>query len=496
MASFDGGSDLLAIQSIKASAEKVDRVCFHPVEPLLAFADRANRITVWNFESNEVRSASSRLYPPLLGAQRTPSSEGRRCAPSLAAPPQGADRSPPAPLNPFSLSLSLSLSLRAQVVYTNQLGGADEGALQEAALRARADKDAAALGAPPPPPPPPPAEASLAAKAAASGAVRDLAFFDLDTCFWQLATQRALQYGAYDASGVPTLGALRALRARRWLLAACDNKVTLHDLSSAASLDISRAAAFESRAPTRLAFLLLNAASLTGFGGGGGGAGAPPEVTPVLAVGVSSGAIFLVDPTTMAVYAKLAGGHKGAVTALLPLGSPSPGGPDRLISASADGSVAVWDPSRTPARGADREMAPAKTFKAHDGAVRSAALFVAHGVAAGNAAAAPSRLPLRLATAGEDKKVALWDVATWAQLARCQPLPPKAGASFVGWAPWGGAGLGAHPSLVVASGESAAVMGLDPATLQARPMIDLQGRIDPGQKKSPKVYHAAVHPTR
>ena len=41
------------------------------------------------------------------------------------------------------------------------------------------------------------------------------------------------------------------------------------------------------------------------------------------------------------VYAKLTGVHKGAVTALLPMGSLEPGGPDRLISAGADGTIAV-----------------------------------------------------------------------------------------------------------------------------------------------------------
>ncbi len=40
-------------------------------------------------------------------------------------------------------------------------------------------------------------------------------------------------------------------------------------------------------------------------------------------------------------YAKLTGVHKGAVTALLPMGSLEPGGPDRLISAGIDGTIAV-----------------------------------------------------------------------------------------------------------------------------------------------------------
>jgi WD40 repeat protein len=192
----------------------------------------------------------------------------------------------------------------------------------------------------------------------------------------------------------------------------------------------------------------------------------------------------------MTVYAKLAGGHRGAITALLPLGAAAPGGPDRLVSASADGSVAVWDPSRTPVRGAGREIAPAKAFKAHDSGVRSAALFAAY---AGDKL---QELPLRLATVGDDRRVALWDARTWQEVGRVQPLPGKASCNFVGFAPWGGAGLGVHPSLVLTSGESATVMGLDPGTKAAQPLVNLQGRIDPGQKKVPKIYHAAVHPTR
>lgn len=74
------------------------------------------------------------------------------------------------------------------------------------------------------------------------------------------------------------------------------------------------------------------------------------------------------------VYAKLAGVHKAAVTALLTMGSLEPGGADRLLSASADGVVALWTPSaktRTP----DAEHMPVATFKAHDGAVLSMSFF-------------------------------------------------------------------------------------------------------------------------
>ena len=49
-------------------------------------------------------------------------------------------------------------------------------------------------------------------------------------------------------------------------------QVVLHDLASADARDIPRAACFESRAPTALAFLLLNLPSLTGYSASGGAA--------------------------------------------------------------------------------------------------------------------------------------------------------------------------------------------------------------------------------
>lgn len=95
-------------------------------------------------------------------------------------------------------------SMPLQLLYDTQLGGADEAALQEAALRQRADRGAAAAGlsgaaaaA---------QEASLAAKGTASGLVRDIKFLDMDTCFWQIARQHWMQYGAFDDHTIPYLG--------------------------------------------------------------------------------------------------------------------------------------------------------------------------------------------------------------------------------------------------------------------------------------------------
>lgn len=44
-----------------------------------------------------------------------------------------------------------------------------------------------------------------------------------------------------------------------------------------------------------------------------------------------------------------------------------------------------------------------------------------------------------------------WDTATWKQIGSAKPLQ-KASCHTVAFAPWGGAALGVHPSLVLCSG--------------------------------------------
>jgi len=190
------------------------------------------------------------------------------------------------------------------------------------------------------------------------------------------------------------------------------------------------------------------------------------------------------------VFGKLSGAHRGAIASLFALASVAPGGPDCLISTSADGTVATWDPSRTTRRGAEREISPIKVFKAHDNGVLDATLFVSPPTEA-----SAQSLPLCLATVGEDRKVALWDVATWNMISRAQPLPKNTCRS-IGFAPWGSAGLGVRPSIVLASGESTSLLGLNPSSGKIEPLINLLGMVDPGQKKLPKIYEIAVHPTR
>ena len=65
----------------------------------------------------------------------------------------------------------------------------------------------------------------------------------------------------------------------------------------------------------------------------------------------------------------------------------------------------------------------------------------------------PCPLPrsARTLSAGEDKRVHMWEVGSWKPFAKAQPLQ-KATCHSIGWAPWGGTGLGAHPSLLRAPG--------------------------------------------
>lgn len=462
---------LLNIHSIRSSKEKIDLVEFHPVQPWAAFVDRLSNILVWNYESNEV-SISLSLSP----------------------------------LSPFSFLETdqphLSLFLHAQIVYENQLGGADEAALQEATLRYKAAKDTAAATSTAPPE----LDPSISSKSTASGTVKAIQFLDLDVAFWQANRGISMRHGTADAStAIPHLGAAPGIVGRRWLIAACENKLVIHDLSSAEAIDIPRSSATDSKAPTALAMLILNLPTLMGVrtlttagsiaddGNPGNALPSAVEALPILAVGTTGGSVYLLSPLTGAVFGKLSGAHKGSITAMTVVSGDFPGAPDMLITASTDGTIAIWDPSRSPARGSDREMSPKVSYKAHDGSVNSMALFLAHDDGT------PAPPPLRLATVGEDKKIAFWEVGgkAWGKPAagKMQPLA-KSSFHSIAWAPWGSAGLNAHPSVLTATGDTPGVYGLNPTTGVLFKYLSLHDRIDPGQKKTPKIYQLSVHPTR
>ena len=105
-------------------------------QPWLAFVDRNSSVSVWNYESDE----ASWVLPPLLllllpllrGLARLPQARaGLRWLQN--------ERMPRA-------TLPQMIPNFPQLLYDAQLGGADEAALQEAALRQRADRGAAAAG--------------------------------------------------------------------------------------------------------------------------------------------------------------------------------------------------------------------------------------------------------------------------------------------------------------------------------------------------------------
>ena len=387
------------------------------------------------------------------------------------------------------------------MVYDNQLGGADEAALQEASLRQRAAIEAAAITQQGSPGKASavftPQDSNLAGKSTASGSVRSICFLDLDVAFWQMNYGLSLRHNAADGNAIPHLGRTPGLGGRRWVAIACENKIIIHDLCSAEAIDVARSAATDSKAPTTLAVLILNYPSLMGVahmpaddGGGGNINTIAAEALPMLAVGTSGGSIYLISPTSGAVFAKLTGGHKGSVTCMVALSGENPGGPDMLISGSADGSISVWDPSRSAARGPDREISPKVTItKAHEGAIHDMCLFMHHE------GGHPVPPPLKLVTVGEDKRLAMWEIGSWKSLGKLQPLQ-KAACHSVKWAPWGSAGLNAHPSMLLATGDVPVVLGLHPVTGEVTRYISLENMIDPGQKKIPKVYSLAVHPTR
>lgn len=188
---FDRSPELLQIVSVRSTKEKVDRVAWHPVQPWLAYVDRQSNVSVLDFDKDE--ASGSDLGPAeRLAAQNAwtvPLPPNRLPLPATYTLPTHATR------------------LSLQLLYDAQLGGADEAALQEAALRQRADSGGAAAAGQS-------AttaamqEASLSAKGTASGLVKDIQFFDMDTCFWQIARQHWMQYGASDDHTIPYLGAL------------------------------------------------------------------------------------------------------------------------------------------------------------------------------------------------------------------------------------------------------------------------------------------------
>jgi hypothetical protein len=477
----------------KRTSDKLDTVCFHPIQPLVCLSDRGGKVLVWDYEADEV-------------------------------------------------------------IYMNQFGGVDEGGMQEMVLRERAehysslinstglmgdDKDAVArqdwkrgekkrLKK----------DMRFQGMGISSGKVVDVRFLDWQTCMWQQGRQDGLD-GVSAESGIRAAfstdslgmggdqsgGTARVVggSARRhcWVVIASENKVTMHDLASSRGVDILRASCFESAKPTKLAFLVRNAGALVGKGNAETQSSdqvvrdlqSQHYVAPIIAVGTSSGAIYLVLVSTGQVVAKCADAHSKAVTCLEVIGPARQGGPDRLVSGSLDGSIAVWDPSRSVKTVGGKGGAciqPITCFKAHEGEVHDLQLFgiqVANGFSevegkspSTHAHSTTTALSLRpfLASVGADKQLCTWNTTSWnREYMPVQALQDSALVSL-GTTLKPGIGMGSSAPLVGVSDKSCAIFALDPTANMAksRVIVDVEPWLDKGNKKRPKIYSIAVNPSK
>lgn len=133
-------------------------------------------------------------------------------------------------------------------------------------------------------------------------------------------------------------------------------------------------------------------------------------------------------------------------------------------------------------------MAAVTSFKAHEGGVNG----LCYGTLPGEGA---TGVQFRLSSVGEDRCVCVWDGVSFRPRNREQPLG-KASCNTVDFLIGGELAVGTGPCLVATSKETPVVLGHHPLTGQHTVLLDLTSVIDPGHKKIPKVYGAAVHPVK
>ena len=352
----------------------------------------------------------------------------------------------------------------------------------------------------------------------ASGKVVDVGFVDWHMCVWQLHRQDSMELGD-EQRGVETFDSFEedgVSKHHCWVVVASENKVTMHDLASSRGMDFVRSACFEGNKPTRVACLVRVGRGMV-QGGVSHASSASPNasnmISPVLAVGTSTGSIYLIHVSTGKVVAKCAGAHSKAVTCLQVIGPARRGGPDRLVSGSADGTIAVWDPSRS-AKGVDAKggicIQPLTCFMAHEGGVHDVQLFGmqvqvdAPGGARGREEAHATlmtslQLQPYLASTGSDKQLCTWSVATWNKAHMPVQALPESCLVSIGATARTGMAMGSNAPLVGVSDKSCALFALDPSETRGgasvRVLVDLEGVLEKGDKKRPKIYSMAVNPS-
>lgn len=432
----------VSIVAKRPSKDKLEKICLHPIDSRVAIADRGGKVIIWDYESHEV-------------------------------------------------------------LYSNQFGGPDEGGMQELVLRRKAERYSEIINHAQESEGPWKAknDAQYQMKAVSSGRITDVIFIDKHTCLWQQGNQESFGGNCFElCGGISELQRDEApeLSKHCWLAIATENKVSLQDLASSRSMDFPRSVYFESKNPTRLAVLVYNSLSLVRRrpeNTSASSSHALNTVAPVLAVGTNSGTIYLVLISTGEVIAKCAGAHAKAVTCLQVIGPVHPGGPDRLVSGSADGTIAVWDPSRSEKsfeKGTSVAIQPITCIKAHAEGVFDVDLFGLQVVGKNGALA----LTPYLASVGADKQMCAWNVNSWTKEHLPLQVLPKDCLVSVGSTMRAGLGLGSAMPLVGISDKSCAIFGLDPKESKFSVLIDLQHMLDKGDKKRPKFYSMALHPSK
>ncbi|GBF88621.1 hypothetical protein Rsub_01336 [Raphidocelis subcapitata] len=162
---------------------------------------------------------------------------------------------------------------------------------------------------------------------------------------------------------------------------------------------------------------------------------------------------------------------------------------DLVVAGDSAGALLLWDPfSRLAGRGGD--TAPARTVEGHSGEVL--ALCLAPGPE-DPVATAP-----RVFSAGADKQLAAWEPQSLTEMWRTK-MDPKAPATSLAYSHRYFNLSGAHALLMTVGGSAVMAMytlAQLPLERGLRPCVDLAPLIPPGTKKVPKAYAIAVSPMR
>lgn len=163
---------------------------------------------------------------------------------------------------------------------------------------------------------------------------------------------------------------------------------------------------------------------------------------------------------------------------------------DLVFGGDSAGGLFVWEPFRLPLGSAEREVAPRVAVAGHAGEVWAACL--APGPEDSQAAAA------KIFTAGSDHRLAAWDATSFAELWRTK-LDAKSPATSLAYSHRYFNLSGAHALLATVNGPgvvAAYTLASMPAERGLRACANLAGLVPPGSKKVPKAYTVAVSPVR